>query len=147
MAYAIEVSKILTQTLRKLTTLNAHQLSGHVANLDFWLAQVNHGTQLIDSYRERFDAMKAAQIAAAKNHGTVEFPTDTDPLERDEYTSFAAPPKPIPHSQLQAARKDLIDAAYGFLIRCHKATLLDEQLVRTAAESIGSSVDPFDLAR
>lgn len=140
MAYAIDVSKILADTLQRFSTLNPHQLAGHLANLDFWLTEIAHSTSLIDAYRKRFEAMKSAQAKEARNRRT-----DVPGVE-DE-TFLATPPKSVPDGQLKAARAELLDAAYKFLIRCHKTDLLDEQALRKALASIGTGVDPNDIAK
>jgi hypothetical protein len=49
--------------------------------------------------------------------------------------------------QLQEARRELIDAAYEFLRRCYKCDLLNEDAFKKALSSIGTTVDPADLAR
>ncbi len=142
MAYALEVSKILADTLRKLATLNPHQLAGHVANLDFWLGEVKHGTQLLDDYHKRFETMKSAQTKAAKERRTIEFT-----LDDDRFTSGPVVPRSVPHAQLKSARFELMEAAYGFLVRCYKSGLLDQDSLERAAQSIGTSIDSDDLVK
>jgi hypothetical protein len=143
MAYAIDISAILAKTLQRFSTLNPHQLAGHVANLDFWLAEVQHATRLIDQYRIRFEAMKSAQMDEANKRGTEEWSLAYD----DVISSRAAPPKRVPDTELHAARRELIDSAYRFLLRCHKSGMLDEAAFRAAVQSAGTSVDPADLAK
>lgn len=123
MAYAIDVAKILADTLAKFSTLNPGQLAGHVANLEFWVLEINHGTSLIDGYHKRFEAMKAAQQPKVR----------------------AVDLKSVPDSQLKQARNDLIDAAYKFLLRCYKTNLLDEKSLRTILASIGTTLEPQDI--
>jgi hypothetical protein len=142
MAYTIDVSKVLAEVLQRFATLNPHQLAGQAANLDFWLAEIQHSTRLIDGYRTRFEAMQSAQVKEAQARRTIEWPAGDS-----EFVSTASRPKPIPHEQLQAARRELVDSAYGFLLRCYRAGLLDEEAFRKAAASAGTSVDPADIAK
>jgi hypothetical protein len=76
MAYSSEIAKILTDQIAKFATLNRHQLVGHVANLDFWTAEVRHGLDVLDGYKARFERLKAAQARYVSEHGTVEFLLD-----------------------------------------------------------------------
>jgi hypothetical protein len=145
MAYAIDISVILAKTLQKFSTLNPHQLAGQTANLDFWLAEVQHATRVIDEYKARFETMKSAQMDEASKRGTQEWPLAY--AYEDVIPSSASPPKRIPHTELQAARRELIDSAYRFLLRCHKAGILDETAFLAAVQSAGTSVDPADLSK
>jgi len=62
MSYSTGLAKILTNNLTRFATLNAHQLDGHAANLDFWLAESRHCIDVIDRYAKRFATMKAVQL-------------------------------------------------------------------------------------
>jgi hypothetical protein len=138
MAYTTEISNLLAATLGRMTTLNAHQLAGHVANLDFWLSEVKHCIQVIDGYRERFRAMKAAEMRYTGLHQTMTYsgePMDfSDPWD-------VRPPSAIPKAQFAAAKSELLDAANRFLLRCYQSRLIDEKSLRQAADSIGVSVE------
>jgi len=109
--------------------------------LDFWTDEVQHCLGVIDGYRGRFEAMKAAQVKHAVDHRTSEFTLD----ERYDLGQSAPPPQPVPDSQLKDARRTLCDAFYGFVLRCHNAALLDEAGVQHAVRSVGISIDPQDL--
>jgi hypothetical protein len=58
MAYSSDVTRTLTVQITKFVTLNRHQLAGHVASLDFWIAEVRHCLGVIDGYDRRFEQMK-----------------------------------------------------------------------------------------
>jgi hypothetical protein len=73
MAYSSDITKTLTIQITKFVTLNRHQFAGHVANLDFWVAEVRHCLDVIDGYDRRFEQMKTAQMKHISDHGTVEF--------------------------------------------------------------------------
>jgi hypothetical protein len=147
-SYPVEISKTLVETLTRFVTLNPHQLAGHVANLDFWLAEVRHCIEVIDGYRKRFEAMKSAQRGYVAQKRTVEFS-----YRCEGYCPICAkgesalPPKPIPDSQLNEASRALRDAAYHFLVRCYKTGFIDEARLREAANSIDTGIDVGDLKR
>jgi hypothetical protein len=61
MAYSSDITKTLTAQITKFVTLNRHQLAGHVANLDFWVAEDRHCLDVIDGYDRRFEQMKTGQ--------------------------------------------------------------------------------------
>ena len=141
MSYVTEISDALAETLKKLAVLNRHQLAGHVANLHFWTGEVQHGLGVIDGYRDRFEAMKAAQAKQAVDHRTAEYAVN----ERYDLGKSVMPPRPVPDSQLKDVRRSLCDAFYAFVLRCHNEAFLDEAGLRHAAESVGISIDPQDL--
>ncbi|MBS0266931.1 MAG: hypothetical protein JSS02_33700 [Planctomycetes bacterium] len=143
MSYVTEISNALAGTLKKLTVLNRHQLAGHVANFGFWTGEVQHCLGVIDTYRGRFEAMKAAQMKHAVDHSTAEFAID----DRYDLGQSVPPPKPVPDSQLKDARRTLCEAYYRFALRCHNATLLDKAVVQQALGSLGISIDSKDLNR
>lgn len=160
MAYSTEIAETLTDTLRKFVTLSRHLLVGHVANLEFWLAEVRHATGVIDGYHQRFNAMKTAQERGAPSVRDVVSGSEASrmhvaakaarALMNDEDSgavSVDAKAKSVPDGQLKVARVELIDAAYAFLVRCHKAQLIDEPSLRKALESIGTNLDPSDVKR
>jgi hypothetical protein len=143
MAYSTEISATLTATLARYATLNRHQLAGHVANLDFWVDEVQHCVAVLDGYYRRFEALKAAQVKYAQQRHTIEFSLE-DP---GGASGPAAAPKAIPNSELQSARRDLTDAAYRFLLRCYKLDFIDEARLRSAVDTIGTSIDVADLRK
>lgn len=146
MSYATEISRTLANTLDRFVTLNPHQLAGHVANLDFWLLEVRHCINIIGGYRERFNAMTAAQMEYVAAKRTVEFSYRCDgycPICAEGRS--ARPPKPVPDRELTEALRAIRDAAYHFLVRCHKTGFIDVNRLREAADSIGTGVDVSDL--
>jgi len=141
MAYVTDVSRLLTETVEKLSTLNRHQLAGHVANLSFWTEEVRHCLHVIDDYHHRFEAMKVAQTKHAVGHHTSEFALD----EQYDLGKSVPPPKRVPDNQLKEARRTLCDAFYGFIVRCQNAELLDQAAAEHAAANVGISIDQKDL--
>ena len=53
MAYTIEIADAVAKTVGKFASLNAYQLVGHIANLEFWQTQVKHALDVIDGYDAR----------------------------------------------------------------------------------------------
>lgn len=148
MAYSIDQANAVADQLEKFTTSYVHHLAGQVANLDFWLEEVGHALRVIDGYQRRFTLMRDAQSAWVTAHGTVVH--GYCPICRGACEfGAAAPPPPtrIASQELDAARRRLKDAAYQFLLRCHRAGLLDEISLRAACARVGTSVDDADLER
>jgi hypothetical protein len=141
MAYSSDIAKILADQLTRFATLNRHQLAGHVANLDFWTAEVRHCLDVIDGYGKRFEQLKAAQARYVTEHGTVEFLL-RDPRHTQQ---AAAPPKRVPHSELEGARRGLCDAAYHFLVRCFHQGFIEEAALRQMCDRLGIGVEASDL--
>jgi len=124
-------------------TLNPHQLAGHVANLDFWSDEVAHCLAVIDRYNARFERLSAGQSAYVSAHDTIEF-SPTDPCCTSRR---AARPKRLPDRERNEARRELYDAFYRFIVRCYKASLIDEPTVRAQCSRHDISVDQHDLQR
>ena len=115
MASSSHITKTLTVQITKVVTLNRHQLAGHVANLDFWVAEVRHCLDVIDGYDRRFEQMKAAQTAHISENGTVEFRLD-DPCCTQENSPSTETSLGVRNSA--EARRNLCDATYT--LRGHK---------------------------
>jgi hypothetical protein len=143
MAYSSDIAKILTDQITRFAALNRHQLSGHLANLDFWTDEVRHCLQVIDGYGRRFERMKAAQMRFAADRGTVEFRLDDPCCTR----TSAAPPRRVPGQELAEARRGLCEAFYRSLVRCFHEGLLDEGALRRTCETVGLGVESSDLRR
>ncbi len=141
MAYSSDITKTLTIQITKFVTLNRHQLAGHVANLDFWVAEVRHCLDVIDGYDRRFEQMKAAQTAHISEHGTVEFRLD-DPCCTQR---TVPPPRRVSGAELEEARRNLCDATYRFLVRCLNEGLIKEDLLRGTCVSLDLGVEASDL--
>ena len=143
-AYTIELADLLTAQLSRFVTLNAHQLAGHVANLDFWSQEVAHCLEVIDQYSARFELLKQAQQAHVKEHRTAEFDLS------DIYGTSARPPRrprSISHQERAESRTKLCDVFYRFVVRCHSSGLIDEATVRMQCDRHGIGIDPQDLKR
>jgi hypothetical protein len=141
MAYSSEITRTLTDQITRFVTLNPHQLAGHVANLDFCVAEVRHCLDVIDGYSRRFEQMKAAQTKHTSEHGTVEFSLN-DPCCTQRTTS---PPRRVPNAELGEVRRRLCNATYRFLVRCFNEGLIDEDVRRRTCGSLDLGVEASDL--
>jgi hypothetical protein len=140
-AYSTDITTLLTGQLAKFTTLNRHQLVGHVANLEFWVAEVRHCLDVIDGYAARFKRLKSAVVRHLSEHSTTEFDLD----EPVEINWPAEPPHRVPGSDLKEARRDLCESAYRFLVRCFNEGLIEEATLRKACDGLGVGVEARDL--
>ena len=61
MAFSSDIARLVGDQLSRFVTLNRHQLAGQVANLDFWLGQVQNALDVLDGYGKRFKQLKTAQ--------------------------------------------------------------------------------------
>jgi hypothetical protein len=146
MAYTIDSAGELAKQLDRFTSSNVHQLAGQVANLDFWLDEVDHILATIDDYPRRFKRLRDAQVAWVRAHGTKV--SDYCPICREgcEFgPQSPEPPKRIPSEQMDVARGRLRSSTMRLLLRCYHAGLVDEQVVRAASDRLGLSLEPEDL--
>lgn len=141
MAYSSDIAKTLADRIMKLTTLNRHQLIGHVANLDFWTTEMRHCLDVIDGYNRRFERMKAAQIKYTDQHETTEYELDDPCCTRTK----AFPPSRVPDAELREARTRLCDATYRFFIRCFSEGFIHETVLRRTCNSLDIGVEASDL--
>jgi hypothetical protein len=142
-SFSTNMAKLVTDQLSRFVTLNRHQLAGHVANLEFWLAQVRHSLQVIDGYGARFRLLKTAQEKHVAEHHTVEFDLDDRCCTRGKPDT----PRKVAESELKDARVALTQATRRFLVRCYSEGLIDEAVFRKACQDSGIGFDPTDLAR
>ena len=142
MSFSENVAKLVADQLSRFVTLNRHQLAGHVANLDFWIAQARHALEVIDGYQERFRRLKAAQAEYVERHQTTTFfPSDPDIKGPPD------PPRRVPDAALREARRSVTEATYRFLVRCYHDGLVPEPQLRSVCGSLDVSIDPADLKR
>jgi len=148
MAYTTDRAIALADQIERFAHANLHQVAGQLANLDFWLDEVAHALATIDDYPRRFRRLRDAQVAWVSAHGTkvsgycaicgggCEFGPQTPP-----------PPTRIPSEQMDDARTQLRRATLRFLLRCYRASLLDEAAVRSAADRLLLNLEAEDLRR
>ncbi len=142
MSYISDICDALSRTLQKFATLNPHQLSGHFANLDFWLTEIEHAFAIIDGYQERFERMKSAQQQHVQERLTVEFRVYVfDPIGETP-----SPPRPaISHEELRQLRNEVAVNAYRFILRCYHARFQSRDELNTVLQRLGMSLEKRDL--
>ncbi len=142
MSFSEKLARVVADQLERFVTLNTHQLAGHVANLDFWIAQARHVVEGIDGYEPRFRRLKAGQ-----DQYVVEHQTETYLLD-DAYIRWKADsPQRVAHSSLRDARRAVTDATYRFLVRCCNEQLIPEEQLRDICKSLDISVESTDIRR
>jgi hypothetical protein len=138
MSYSEHVAKVVADQLERFVTLNRHQLDGHVANLDFWIAEARHALEVIDGYPERFRRQKDRQTEQK-----TKVPSPFDP----DVTSLPGPPRRLPDASLRNARRSVVDATYRFLMRLCNDGLIPEARLRSICSDLMIGVDLADLRR
>ena len=142
MSFSEHMAKIVAEQLERFVTLNRHQLAGHVANLDFWVAQAHHALAVIDGYQERFHKLKAGQAEYVAAHGTVV----SSPFDSD-ITGPPDLPRRVPDGSLRDARRAVADSTYRFLVRCCNDGLIAESRLRAICRNLDIGVETTDLRR
>jgi hypothetical protein len=141
MSFSVNMAKVVTDQLARFVTLNRHQLAGHVANLDFWVAQARHALAVIDGYQDRFRRLKVAQDKYVAAH-EITIPSRLDP----DIKGRPASPSRVPDASLREARRSLVDATYGFLLRLYRDRLISESQLRNLCGDLGIGIDPVDVS-
>ncbi len=146
MIYTIEKAELISEQLRKFTTGYPHHVAGHFANIEFWLNEVVSSLNTLDGYNSRFNTLKTHQKDWVKSHTTRVFGFCLICLGKCEFDS-GRPSDPVrtSSSELNEARKELVNAAYYFLVRCYRQGLLEDQELKEKCNFIGTGIDPIDL--
>jgi len=146
--YTLEKAALITEQLRKFKDGYAHHAAGQYSNLDFWINEVSDAAKVIDDYRLRFDRLSVGQKNWVVMHNTLvgtfcgicggrcEFDTGNKP---------PAPPMRYSSEPLNEARRELIDAAYFFLIKLYRQNLIDKTILKTYCNKLETSIDLEDL--
>ena len=148
MSYMIDHANAVAEQLEKFTTGYAHHVVGQHANLEFWLGEARRALDTLDGYGERFRKMAEAQKSWIEAHDTQvgEFcPLCGGACDLTPKMQKPRAPSRYRSSELAAATRRLKDAAYYFLLRCYRMSLLDEAELRAACAGLGTSVDLADL--
>lgn len=148
MIYTIEKATLISEQLRRFTSGYAHHITGQFANIDFWLDEVKASIKTIDDYNDRFNKIREEQKKWVEAHGTVVFDYCPYCGGKCEFANGKpSPPVRISSHELKQTKKELIDAAYFFLVRCCRIGLLDENLLEIKCKEIGTGVEPSDLEK
>ena len=149
MIYTIEKADLISQQLRRFTDNYAFMVARQFANIDFWMNEVLSALKAIDEHNLRFEKMCEAQTewVEEKNVRIRDYCAICDGICELSTQHFKKPelPKNRATNEKKAARKELIDSAYYFLIRCFKIGLLNEIELKDYCNQIGTSVDLDDL--
>ncbi len=95
---------------------------------------------VLDNYGKRFHRLKKGQNDYVSKHHTIVFDLDEPYIQ-----GRPGPPQRVPHDQLRAARYELVDGMYNFLLRLYRERILKEQDVRSICRDIGVGIDPRDF--
>lgn len=143
MIYTFEKSDLITKQLRKFTTAYTHHVVGQYANIDFWINEVVTSLKAIDEHKKRFDKLYTAQKEWTEDHGTVIHEYCSICNGRCEFSN-GKPRLPV-YKHEKGLRKELVDAAYFFLLRCFRIGLLTKEELKQKCDTVGTSIDPNDL--
>jgi len=149
MIYTIEKANLISERLRKFTDSYAYMVAGQFANIDFWIEEITNSIKAIDEHNLRFEKMCEGQKEwiEEKNVLVPDYCHICNGICELSEQHYKKPelPKQRAKREKKEARKELIDSAYYFLIRCFKVDLLDEEELKNYCTRIGTSIDPFDL--
>lgn len=149
MIYTIERANLITRQLKKFTDSYAFMVAGQFANIDFWIAEVVSAKKALDGHKVRFDKMYEAQRDWIEEK-RVRVPdychicNGICELSHDGYVKPALPMNKA-RAEKKESRKELIDSAYYFLVRCHNIGLITGEEIKGFCDEIGTGIDPYDL--
>lgn len=144
--YSIARAELVSDQIGRFATQHIHQLAGHHANLQFWMAEAVAAVRAIDEYPARFRRLQDARLSWVRAHktkisrycpicgGACEFGPQTP--ER---------PYRIPSQDMSAARAAVQSAVQKFLVRLFHAGFLSESDVRREADLVGVPIEAEDL--
>ncbi len=141
MSYSTDITNVLAAQLERFASSNRHQLASQLANLDFWLIQIEQCLRTLDDYPTRFKRLKAAHDEYVARHKVVAFDLQEPELKWKPMVER------LPDSELKKARHRLCEAAYKWLTRCAREQILDEARVRVACTRLGIGVEATDLRK
>lgn len=150
MAYTTDIADAVSTTINKFVTLNTHQLVGHVANLEFWTEQVQNAQAALDGHDSRQRVREHAQQDYIRQHDTRRFALQDTAEQRDCADVCDLPRAEPDRHRIDAAtirtkRREVADAFYRFVRRCHKVGLLSNEAASAALEKCGIGIEPGDF--
>ncbi|VXB55878.1 conserved hypothetical protein [Flavobacterium sp. 9AF] len=146
MIYTIKKANLIKEQLRRFTTSYAHHVVGQFANIDFWLNEVINSLEVIDEYKMRFDNIYNAQKKWIEDHGTIIHEYCPICNGKCEFSSGKPNLPVLKHKhEVNDMRKELVNTAYFFLLRCFRIGLLTGEELKQKCDTIGTSIDPNDL--
>ncbi|MEM6684343.1 MAG: hypothetical protein AAF617_00995 [Bacteroidota bacterium] len=151
MIYTLEKAILITAQLRKFTHSYDYMLAGQFANIDFWINEVVVAIKAIDEHNARFNKMYDAQRSWIETYDTrvpdyCPICNGICELSTEHYVHPELP-KRRSNMEKKETRKELVDAAYFFLIRCFKTGLIDTEKLTDFCDTIETGIDPYDLKK
>lgn len=149
MIYTVEKANLISERLRKFTDSDDYMIAGQFANIEFWIEEVVYSIKAIDEHNKRFEKMYNSQKLwiEEKNVSVPNYCHICDGICEltDQHYKKPELPKQRANQEKKEARKELIDSAYYFLIRCFKTNLLNIEELKMYCNKIGTSIDPVDM--
>lgn len=149
MIYTIEKANLISERLRKFTDSYAYMVAGQFANIDFWIDEITNSIKAIDEHNLRFEKMCEAQKkwVEEKNVRVPDYCHICNGICELSEQHYKKPelPKQRAKTEKKESRKELVDSAYYFLVRCFKIGLLSKEEFKEYCNQIGTSVDLNDL--
>lgn len=149
MIYTIERANLISKRLRKFTDSNDYMVAGQFANIDFWIEETVNSIKSIDEHNVRFKKMYEAQKKwiDEKNVSVPDYCDICDGICEFSDQHYKKPelPKQRAKNEKKVSRKELVNSAYYFLVRCFRIGLLNEEELKDYCNQIGTSIDVYDL--
>lgn len=152
MIYTVKKANLLSEQFRKFTDSDSWIVVGQYGNLDFWFSELASAKRALDEHNQRFDTMFLAQKNWIEKHdiridnhcgacgGICEFG------ERSRKVSLPKKSKNT-SADKKEAKRELLDSAYFFLLRCYNIGLINELVLRQKCTEIGTSIDLSDISK
>jgi len=149
MIYTVEKANLITKKFKKFRDGNDYLVAGQFANIDFWIEETIAALKAIDEHKIRFERMCTAQEIWVEEYN-VRIPNHCIICEgicELMQGHDRKPELPIQYakSDKTESRKELTESAYHFLTRCYRLGLLTFDALKLKCDSIGTSIDPYDL--
>jgi hypothetical protein len=144
--YSIARAELIADQIGRFASQHVHQLAGHHANLEFWLAEAASAVRALDEYQQRFKRLQEAQLAWVREHDT-KLPRYCAVCRGACELGPETPDRPhrVPSEERDAARDAVRRAVRQFLLRLFKAGFVSVEEVRRGADTVGASIEQEDL--
>jgi hypothetical protein len=146
MIYTIEKANLIIEQLTKFKSMPTYKLSGHIANFEFWEAEVKSALKAIEEHYKRFKTMSNAQLNYIENHGEPihEFCTVCNGV-CEFSTGKPSLPKRIVNSELKEVKTELLNTYYFLLVRSFNSKIIDIKQLEKHCNEVEISFDETDL--
>ena len=149
--YTLERAHLISEQLRKFTDSYAYMVAGQFANIDFWINETVNSLKAIDGHNARFENMYNAQKywIDEKNVKVPDYCFICNGICELSHEGYIKPELPKKRARIEKTetRKELVNAAYYFLVRCYRIGLLNQVEMKNHCDKIGTSIDPYDLKK